>query len=87
MDLKDSFAKFLSMNADYTQALTSFGTALREARLDSGQSQEALALKVGLDRTYVSATERGRKNPTLVSMLRLCEGLDITISELLAGVR
>ena len=75
------------MNADYTPALTSFGKALREARLDSGQSQEALALKVGLDRTYVSATERGRKNPTLVSMLRLCEGLDITISELLAGVR
>lgn len=81
------FADHLGMKADYTQALTSFGLALREARLTVGMSQEALALKVGLDRTFVSATERGRKNPTLVSMLRLCEGLEISLSELLEGVR
>ena len=72
------------MKPDYTQSLTSFGMALREARLESGQSQEALALKVGLDRTFVSATERGRKNPTLVSMLRLCEGLDVSLAQLLS---
>lgn len=71
------------MKTDYTEALTSFGMALREARLASGQSQEALAHKVGLDRTFVSATECGRKNPTLVSILRLCEGIGISPSELL----
>ena len=75
------------MKPDYTQALTSFGMALREVRLSSGLSQEALALKVGLDRTFVSATERGRKNLTLVSMLRLCEGLDISLSDLLSKMR
>ena len=75
------------MKSDYTQSLTSFGMALREVRLASGQSQEALALKVGLDRTFVSATERGRKNPTLVSMLRLCEGLDVSLAQLLSRMR
>lgn len=76
-----------TMKSDYTQPLTSFGKALREARLSSGQSQETLALKVGMDRTFVSATERGRKNPTLISMLRLCEGLDISLADLLSRMR
>lgn len=87
MDINNSRASLGVMEADYTQALTTFGMALRQARLNSGLSQEALALRVGLDRTYVSATERGRRNPTLVSILRLCAGLDITVSDLLSEVR
>lgn len=74
------------MKSDYRAYLTSFGNALREARLATGQSQETLALRVGMDRTFVSAAERGRKNPTLVSVIRICEGLEISPATLLANM-
>ena len=53
-----------------------FGEHLREARKVVGLTQEALALHVGLDRTYISLLERGIKSPTLTTFIRLCRGLD-----------
>ena len=42
-------------------------------------SQEGLALEAGLDRTYVSGIERGRRNPSLKSMQRLAEQLGVSL--------
>jgi transcriptional regulator with XRE-family HTH domain len=42
-------------------------------------SQEELALRAGLDRTYVSGIERGRRNPSLKSMQRLAAELSISL--------
>lgn len=53
--------------------------ALREAR---GWSQEELADRAGLHRTYVSAVERAVRNPTLTVIERIAKALDITTSEL-----
>jgi transcriptional regulator with XRE-family HTH domain len=44
-------------------------------------SQEALAEAAGLDRTYVAGIERGERNPTLASLLRLTTALDVRLSE------
>jgi transcriptional regulator with XRE-family HTH domain len=74
------------MNSDYANALTIFGTALREARLSIGLSQEELADKIGLDRTYISSTERGKRNPSLLTIARLSVGLELSMSELLSRV-
>ena len=63
--------------------LTAFGGAVREMRGRIGVSQEALGPKCGLDRTYVSGIERGVRNPTLLVILRLAEGLETTPSELI----
>ncbi len=48
-----------------------FGTALKEARLAVGLSQEQLALDSGYHRTYVSLLERGRMNPSLKTIIGL----------------
>lgn len=64
-----------------------FGQVLRKARNDVGLSQEKLALQVGLDRTYISLLERGLRQPSLTTIFRLCEALEIDSVELVAEVK
>ena len=54
-----------------------FGMALRKFRNQKGVSQEKLAAICGLDRTTVSLMERGRRNPSLKSILLLAKGLGV----------
>lgn len=67
--------------------LADFGNALREARKALGLSQEDLALICGLDRTYISGLERGRRNPTLKVILLIATKLGMTASELLLNIK
>jgi DNA-binding XRE family transcriptional regulator len=60
------------------------GPAFRQLREQAGLSQEALALEACLDRTYVSGIERGRRNPSLKSMQRLAEQLDLSLDKVFA---
>ena len=60
-----------------------FAANLRQERTSKGLSQEALAAKVGLHRTYVGSVERGERNISIDNMARLAEGLGVTIQELL----
>jgi len=46
-------------------------------------SQESLSYKCGLDRTYISLLERGKRNPSFLTLIKICEGLEIKIIELL----
>lgn len=55
-----------------------FGTRLHRLRTQAGFTQEQLALAAGLDRTYVGGVERGRRNPTLVTMWRLATTLGVS---------
>ena len=59
-----------------------FGKAVREARLRGNMSQEALAEAAGLDRTYIGGVERGERNPSLVALKKIADGLGITLSKL-----
>ncbi|MFD3800346.1 UNVERIFIED_CONTAM: helix-turn-helix transcriptional regulator [Kocuria sp. CPCC 205295] len=64
-----------------------FGDRLRDLRRERGwESQEAFAHHVGLDRTYISGLERGRRNPTLDVIVKLAQGLDVKPRDLLATV-
>lgn len=53
------------------------GTNVREWRMKRGFSQEELAFRAGLHRTYVSAVERGLRNPTVVIIGRLAGALGV----------
>jgi transcriptional regulator with XRE-family HTH domain len=55
-----------------------FGVVLRECRTKSGISQEQLALKADLDRTYISLLERGLRQPSLDTLFRLAKILEVT---------
>ena len=62
------------------------GSLLRQHRSILGISQEELALRADLDRTYISGIERGVRNPSLTSLVALAGGLDMNLSQLLAGL-
>jgi transcriptional regulator with XRE-family HTH domain len=64
-----------------------FGEHLRDLRQDRGwSSQEAFAHHAGIDRTYISGLERGRRNPTLDVIVKLAQSLDVKPTELLATI-
>jgi transcriptional regulator with XRE-family HTH domain len=68
--------------------ITSYvGSAFRLLRERCELSQEELALRAGLDRTYVSGIERGRRNPSLKSMQRIAAELDAALDEVFALAR
>ena len=69
------------MNRDIE--LQKLAERIKTVRLEKKISQEALAHKCDFDRTYISMLERAKRNPTYFNLLRLCEGLEISISELL----
>ncbi len=62
------------------------GDELRKAREQAGLTQEDLAFKARIHRTYVSQLERDRKSPTLAVLFRICEALGISASRLIARV-
>ena len=58
------------------------GEIIRETRLNNTtMSQEELAEKVGLERTYISKIESGKKNVTIETLGVICEGLGIKLSD------
>jgi len=59
-----------------------FGQRLRELRKEQGLSQEQLAFRAGLHRTYVGGIERGERNVTLKNIQRLAHALGVDISVL-----
>lgn len=70
-------------NHEPDNPLILFGNRLRELRLERGLSQEELADLAGLDRTYVSSCERGKRNISLTNIYRLAAALQIQPSALL----
>jgi transcriptional regulator with XRE-family HTH domain len=58
-----------------------FGRRLRELRRERGLSQEELAFRSGLHRTYVSSAERGERNVSLVNIERLARALEIDVCD------
>ncbi len=58
------------------------GKVVRAERERRHWSQEDLADKSGLDRTYLSGVERGERCPNLRTLLRVAEALDIPLSKI-----
>lgn len=69
------------------EAIRAVGLAVRERRTAAGHSQVAFAAKADIDRLYLSRLERGMQNPSLLLLMRVAVELDVTLVELLKGVR
>ncbi|WP_251959360.1 helix-turn-helix domain-containing protein [Nostoc commune] len=61
-----------------------FGKAIRRRRREMDLSQEELAERAQLHRTYISSIERGQRNPSLENIEKLAKALNISISALFA---
>ncbi|MCT7561972.1 helix-turn-helix domain-containing protein [Aliarcobacter butzleri] len=71
------------MNENESQLLTQLAEKIKSRRIQLNLSQEELAAKCGLDRTYISLVERSKRNPTYISLVKLSKGLEIDIRNLL----
>lgn len=74
------------MEASETALLARIGNRLRLLRLEAGISQEELAARAELHRTYVGGIERGERNVAVVNLVRLAKALGVSASELLHEV-
>ncbi len=63
-----------------------FGDRVRHHRNHLGISQEKLGELAGLHRTYIGHVERGEVNPTLSSIVRLADALEIDAGVLTSGL-
>jgi transcriptional regulator with XRE-family HTH domain len=59
--------------------LIKFGKKVREERVKQGLSQEDLAEKAGVHRTYIGMIERGEKNITLENIDKIAKALEASI--------
>lgn len=59
-----------------------FGTRVAEFRKQQGISQEELAFRCDVHRTYIGSIERGEKSPTLNTIAKFAKGLGVEIIEL-----
>ncbi len=64
-----------------------FGERLKELRDKNKVTQEQVAEKVGVDRSYMGFLERGEKNPTLEKLTLIAKAFNITLSELLKTIK
>lgn len=58
------------------------GIRIRELRTKTGLSQEKFALKIGMDRTYYSSVEAGKRNISILNIKKIADGLGVSLSEL-----
>ena len=59
-----------------------FGNRVRELRKSKSYSQEELAYKANLHRTYIGMIERAEKNITLLNIQKIAKALDVKIKDL-----
>lgn len=60
-----------------------FGKACKEYREEMNISQEKIALSIGMDRTYYSSVEAGKRNVSIQNIKKIADGFGISISELM----
>ncbi len=65
-------------------ALVALGAAISSTRKSQGVSQEELAHLSEIDRSYMSAIERGTQNPGVMAIFKIAKAIDLSISELFA---
>lgn len=63
--------------------LSKFGDRLQKVRKEQGISQEQLAAKLSMHRTYIGMIERGERNPTIRTLYKIAKTLKVPSSDLL----
>lgn len=57
------------------------GERVRELRVDVGLSQEKLALKADIDRTYLASVEAGKRNISIINLEKIVNALGVSLGE------
>ena len=73
----------MSVAPSQCRLVSVFAANVRRRRIDLGLSQEALAERAGVHRTYVGMLERGEKNVTIYNIERIADALEVEPASLL----
>jgi len=68
------------------KTLVVFGRNVARIRTEREFTQDKLAEKADLDRTFISGVERGLRNPGIKTVIRIAKALNVTVAELCKGV-
>jgi len=74
------------MESDRETYLRRFSINLRALRKAKGYTQERLAHEADVSYKHLQDLEAGKKCPSLIIVIRLCEALDVSLDELLEGM-
>ncbi len=76
-----------SKNMHRSTVIPCFAACVRKLRSGLGISQEELAERADLHRTYIAGIERGARNPTLLTIKKLAKGLGVSSANLLSEAK
>ena len=62
------------------------GSRIKYLRTEQGLSQEKLALKADVDRTYIAGVENGKRNISIVTLEKIVRSLNVSFSEFFEGI-
>ncbi|MCB1567043.1 MAG: helix-turn-helix transcriptional regulator [Xanthomonadales bacterium] len=71
---------------DAQQTIAAVGQEIRKRRTALGLSQDRFADSIGMHRAYFAAIERGEKNVTITTLVRVADGLACSAADLFVGV-
>lgn len=66
-----------------SQALKKLGQIIRTKRESQGLTQLEVAKRAELDRNYIGMVERGERNPSYLSLIKIASGLNMTVDQLI----
>lgn len=70
-----------------TDALITLGRKIKLLRKRKEISQEEFAEICGLDRTYISMIERGKRNISFINLVKVARGLGVSVSQLTEDIK
>ena len=85
MDCHSLQGESWSVHSTFHHARTTLASNVKRARLAAGISQEELAFRAGIDRTYASQIERAKANPSLGITCAVADPLGCTLIDLLTA--
>jgi len=65
-----------------TNVNKAFGRRVADLRKEAGYSQETFAFQCNIDRTYIGTIERGEKSPTLNTIQKIAQALNMPLHQL-----
>ena len=75
------------MPVSETQVLRLLAGRIKSLRADKGWSQEQLAERAAMQRSYLANLERGRRDPSVRTLVKLSNALGVSIAELLDSAK
>lgn len=76
-------SKFGIVNTKDLKYFQKLGSRIKELREEKGMDQKSFAFDCGIGRTQLYMIENGKTNPRLLTLMKIADGLEITLSDFL----